>query len=437
MFDWLYPYADKLRFPEDIEEQFREDYHINTVSTTRLALVLGLVLFSLFGILDVYAVPISRNIVWFIRYAIVAPAIILALAASYLKIFQKHVQLLMGIVVAICGLGIVAMISITREVEFGNRFYFTGLILVSMWGYALSRLRFWYAIIANLVIMAGYEFASIVMKQLLTTETGIVIFTMHNFFFLGGNIIGMFTSYALERYTRRDFLQKYTIQAQRDQADKLLYNVLPERIAEKLKQSNATIAEEFSSATVLFADIVNFTPISAHFTPHEVVDMLDELFSSFDELVDKYGVEKIQVAGDGYMVAAGVPTPRPDHANVLAHLALDMLDCVKNEALLGGKHPIEIRIGLNSGSLLGGVIGRKKYFYALWGDTVNTASRMESHGSSGKIQITRATYELVRDDFECEYMGRINIKGKGQMEVWHLIAEKQEHGEETVNVRTQ
>ena len=437
MFDWLYPYADKLRFPEDIEEQFREDYHINTVSTTRLALVLGLVLFSLFGILDVYAVPISRNIVWFIRYAIVAPAIILALAASYLKIFQKHVQLLMGIVVAICGLGIVAMISITREVEFGNRFYFTGLILVSMWGYALSRLRFWYAIIANLVIMAGYEFASIVMKQLLTTETGIVIFTMHNFFFLGGNIIGMFTSYALERYTRRDFLQKYTIQAQRDQADKLLYNVLPERIAEKLKQSNATIAEEFSSATVLFADIVNFTPISAHFTPHEVVDMLDELFSSFDELVDKYGVEKIQVAGDGYMVAAGVPTPRPDHANVLAHLALDMLDCVKNEALLGGKHPIEIRIGLNSGSLLGGVIGRKKYFYALWGDTVNTASRMESHGSSGKIQITRATYELVRDDFECEYMGRINIKGKGQMEVWHLIAEKQEHGEETANVRTQ
>jgi adenylate cyclase len=389
MFEWLYPYADKLRFPEDVEEQFREDYHANTVSTTRLALVLGLVLFSLFGILDIYAVPISKNIVWFIRYGVVAPIIIFALAASNVDFFQKHVQILMCIVVAISGLGIVTMISITREAEFGNRFYFTGLILVSMWGYSLSRLRFWYAIIANLLIMVGYEFASIVMKQLLTSETGIVIFTMHNFFFLGGNIIGIFASYALERYSRRDFLQKYSIQAQRDQADKLLYNVLPERIAEKLKQSNETIAEEFSSATVLFTDIVNFTPVSAHFAPYEVVDMLDEMFSNFDELVDKYSVEKIQVAGDGYMMAAGVPTPRPDHAKVLAQLALDMLDCVKQEQFLGGKYPIEIRIGLNSGPLLGGVIGRKKYFYALWGDTVNTASRMESHGSSGKIRITR------------------------------------------------
>jgi class 3 adenylate cyclase len=424
MFDWLYPYADKLRFPEEVEEQFREDYHANTVSTTRLALVLGLVLFSLFGILDIYAVPISKNIVWFIRYVIVAPVIIVALVASYVDFFQKHVQMLMGIVVAVSGLGIVTMISITREAEFGNRFYFTGLILVSMWAYGIMRLRFWYAIVANLVIMAGYEFASIVIKQLLASETGIVIFTMHNFFFLGANVIGMFASYALERYTRRDFLQKYTIQAQRDQADKLLYNVLPERIAEKLKQSNETIAEESNSATVLFADIVNFTQISARFAPHEVVDMLDELFSRFDEFVDKYGVEKIQVAGDGYMVAAGVPTPRTDHAIVLAQLALDMLDCVKNEEFLGGKHPIEIRIGLNSGSLLGGVIGRKKYFYALWGDTVNTASRMESHGSSGKIQITRATYELVKDDFECKYIGTIPIKGKGKMDVWHLMAKK-------------
>lgn len=426
MFDWLYPYADKLRFPEEIEEKFRDDYHANTVSTTRLALVLGLFLYSVFGILDIYAIPISRNTVWFIRYGIVAPIIIAALAASYTDLLQKHVQTLMGIAVVVSGIGIVIMIAITREAEFGSKFYFTGLILTSMWAYGLSRLRFWNAILANLVIMAGYEFASIVMKQLLTTETGIVIFTMHNFFFLGSNVIGMFTSYALERYTRRDFIQKYTIQAQRDQADKLLYNVLPERIAEKLKQSHETIAEEFNAASVLFADIVNFTPISARFGPREVVDMLNELFSSFDELVDKYGVEKIQVAGDGYMVAAGVPTPRPDHAIVLAHLALDMLECVSSAELLAGRQPIEIRIGLNSGSLLGGVIGRKKYFYALWGDTVNTASRMESHGSRGKIQITRATYELVKDYFECEYIGVIPVKGKGEMDVWHLMARKQQ-----------
>jgi class 3 adenylate cyclase len=427
MFDWLYPYADKLRFPDEvIETQFQKDYHANTVSTTRLALVLGLILYSLFGILDVYAIPVSKDVVWIIRYGIVAPVVLAALVASFINSLQQYTQAFMCAVVAASGLGIAAMISITTEAEFGNRFYFTGLILISMWGYSLSRLRFWYAVLANVIIMIGYEYASIEIKGLLESETGIVIFTMHNFFFLGANVIGMFASYYLERYTRRDFLQKYTIQAQRDRADKLLYNVLPKRIAERLKESEETIAEEFSSATVLFADIVNFTPISARFGPREVVDMLNELFSYFDELVDKYGVEKIQVAGDGYMVAAGVPTPRPDHATVLAQLALDMLDYVRREEFLGGKHPIEIRIGLNSGPLIGGVIGRKKYFYALWGDMVNTASRMESHGESGKIQITRATYELVKDEFECEFIGEISVKGKGKMEAWRLLAKKEE-----------
>src|ERR1044071_7792644 len=153
MLDSLYPQADKLRFPTEIEEQFREDYHLNTVSTTRLALVLGLILYSVFGILDVYAIPISKDIVWIIRYGIVAPVILITLVASYTPAFQKYTQPLMALVVAISGLGIVAMISITREAEFGNRFYFTGLILISMWGYSLSRLRFWYAVLANAVIM--------------------------------------------------------------------------------------------------------------------------------------------------------------------------------------------------------------------------------------------------------------------------------------------
>jgi adenylate cyclase len=426
MFDWLYPYANKLRFPDEIEAQFREDYHVNTISTMRFAIVLGIVLYSVFGILDIYAAPISKNILWFIRYVIIVPFFVFLLIISYSRRYQKHIQPLVCIGVAVAGWGVIAGINITREVEFASRFYFSGLLLVSMWAYGLSRLQFRYAVLANLIILVGYEYTNIVIQQRLETETGTVIFILHNFFFLGANVIGMFTSYYLERYTRRDFLQKYAIQEQRDLADKLLYNVLPERIAERLKQSRETIAEEFSSASVLFADIVNFTPISARFGPREVVDMLNDLFSRFDELVDKYGVEKIQVAGDAYMVAAGVPTPRLDHATVLAQLALDMLDCVKNAEFLGGKHPIEIRIGLNSGSLIAGVIGRKKYFYALWGDMVNIASRMQSHGTSGKIQITRAMYELIKEDFECQYIGKINIKGKGPMEAWHLLARKEE-----------
>ena len=425
MFESLYPQANKLRFPEDIENQFREEYRVNTISATRIAMALGIVLFSLFGILDNYAVPVSKYFVWFIRYAIVDPLLIFIFIATYIKQFQKYIQPLVSIGIAVTGLGIVSIITVAREVEFGSKFYFGGLLLVSMWAYSLARLRFNYAVMANVIIMIGYEAASIFIKQLLASETGIVIFTIHNSFFLGANVIGMFASYNLERYTRMDFLQKYIIQAQRDQADKLLFNILPERIAEKLKRSNETIAEEFSSASVLFADIVNFTPISARFDPLEVVEMLNELFSHFDELVDKHSVEKIQVAGDGYMVASGVPMPRANHAIVLAHLALEMMDYVESKEFLGGRHSIEIRIGLNSGPLIAGVIGRKKFVYALWGDMVNTASRMESHGASGKIQITRATYELIKDRFECEYIGEIAIKGKGNMEAWHLIRERE------------
>ena len=317
------------------------------------------------------------------------------------------------------GLGIVVMISITREAEFGNRFYFTGLILISMWGYGLSRLRFGYAVLANAVIIVGYEFATIQVKQLLASETGIVIFTMHNFFFLGANIVGMFTSYALQRYTRNDFLQELTIQAQRDQADSLLYNVLPEGIAERVKQSHDTIAEEYESASVLFADIVNFTPISARFGPLEVVEMLNELFSSFDDLVDKFSVEKIQVAGDGYMVAGGLPVTREDHCDAVVSFALDMLDRIKRHQAWNHE-PIHLRVGIDTGPVVAGVIGRHKFIYDLWGDAVNTASRMESNGLVDVIQVTEAVKRKLDGKYTFEQREPINIKGKGQMVTYLL-----------------
>ena len=429
MFDTLYPQAKRLRFPAEVEKRYRQDYFATTIYSTRIALILGIVLYALFGILDLFALPLSRQSAWIIRYGIVVPLFVLTFAISYVEEFQEYIQPATCFSAIMAGLGVCYMISITNEVEYGNRFYVTGLLLISLWSYSLTRLRFGYAVLTNVLIILGYEFVGIYIKQYPTTETGTVIFSLNNFFLIGATIIGTVTSYALERYTRVDYLQKMTIQAQRDQADKLLYNILPERIAEQLKQGNETIAEEFSSATVLVADIVNFTPISARFGPREVVDMLNDLFTKFDELVEKYNVEKIQVAGDGYMAAAGVPNPKPDHAIVLARLAIDMLDSVKTGNFLGGKHPIEIRIGLNSGSVLGGVIGRRKFFYAIWGDVVNTAARMESHGSSGKIQITRATYELIKDEFDCKYIGEIPVKGKGQMEVWHLIAEKEKRSE--------
>ena len=169
--------------------------------------------------------------------------------------------------------------------------------------------------------------------------------------------------------------------------------------------------------------MVDFTPWSERLAPAEVVGYLDRLFSHFDDLAERHGLEKIKTIGDCYMVAAGVPTPRPDHARALAAMALDMLDAMRSHdevAHLG----LELRIGINSGPVVAGVIGRKRFLYDLWGDAVNTASRMESHGTPGRVQITRATYELVADAFECEPHGTITIKGKGEVEAWYLVARK-------------
>jgi adenylate cyclase len=208
------------------------------------------------------------------------------------------------------------------------------------------------------------------------------------------------------------------LRGEQEKAENLLLNILPAEIAAILKAEHRVIAEHFEGASILFADIVNFTPLSATLTPGELVELLNEIFSYFDDMVDRHGLEKIKTIGDCYMIAAGVPRPRSDHAHTLTQIALEMQAFVKQRKFQGKN--IAFRIGINSGSVVAGVIGRKKFIYDLWGDAVNTASRMESHGVSGSVQITRATYELIKDEFDCTPQGTIFIKGKGEMEVWHV-----------------
>ncbi|MFO1162400.1 MAG: adenylate/guanylate cyclase domain-containing protein [Reyranellaceae bacterium] len=203
-----------------------------------------------------------------------------------------------------------------------------------------------------------------------------------------------------------------------DRSERLLLNILPREISEALKAERRTIAAHYDAASILFADIVEFTPMAAAMTPLRLVDLLNEVFQCFDALVEKYDLEKIKTIGDCYMVAAGVPRPRADHARVLVDLALDMRDEVERRLFAGRK--LVFRIGINSGPVVAGVIGRKKFSYDLWGETVNLASRMESHGLSGTIQITRGTYALVEDAFDCEPRGWIDVKGAGCVEAWQV-----------------
>ena len=199
----------------------------------------------------------------------------------------------------------------------------------------------------------------------------------------------------------------------------LLLNILPKEVAERLQAEPHTIADHFDNASILFADVVGFTQLASRLDAREVVGMLDRLFTTFDELVDRYSVEKIKTIGDCYMVAAGVPRPRSDHAHALADLALDIKDCA-HTCLPEGD--LRLRIGISSGPVVAGVIGRRRFLYDLWGNTVNMASRMESHGISDEIQITRPTWELVRDDFVTEPMGLVDVKGKGDVETWRLVS---------------
>jgi adenylate cyclase len=208
-------------------------------------------------------------------------------------------------------------------------------------------------------------------------------------------------------------------------SEALLVNILPSRIAERLKNKpNSQIADAYPEASILFADMAGFTARTRDTEPVELVEFLNDVYSKLDTLVERHGLEKIKTSGDAYMVVSGVPEPRPDHAADLARLALDMRD-----ALIGLVDPkgrsVPVRIGIASGPVVAGVVGTRKFFYDVWGDAVNTASRMESTGEAGKIQVAAGTRDLLADRFELVERGMTEVRGKGLMRTWFLLGRKQ------------
>jgi adenylate cyclase len=229
----------------------------------------------------------------------------------------------------------------------------------------------------------------------------------------------------LEKKWLRDQEQAYLkqLEAEQEKSEQLLLNILPEPVAQRLKQGDRVIADSFDDVTVLFADIINFTQLSSHLSPEELVDLLNQVFCQFDRLTEKHGLEKIKTIGDAYMVVGGLPRPRQDHVQAVAAIALDMLETIDQLNAQNG-HRLEIRIGINSGPVVAGVIGRKKFSYDLWGDTVNIASRMESQGLAGCIQVTQAVYDRLQDKYLFEERGAVQIKGKGNMTTYLLTGRK-------------
>jgi class 3 adenylate cyclase len=236
---------------------------------------------------------------------------------------------------------------------------------------------------------------------------------------LAANGVGMLASFSLERFRRSDFALRREVERERARSEALLLNVLPASIAERLKAGPELIADRHDEVTILFADIVGFTDLAARLPASQVVEMLNGLFTGFDELATQHGLEMIKTIGDAYMVVGGVPAARTDHADAVADMALAMRDVVAACARDTG-HDLRVRIGIHSGPVVAGVIGKRKFAYDLWGDAVNVASRMESHGIAGEIQVTEAVHARLAHAFVLRERGTISVKGKGEVPTFLL-----------------
>jgi adenylate cyclase len=213
-----------------------------------------------------------------------------------------------------------------------------------------------------------------------------------------------------------------------ERSEALLANILPASVADRLKDpARNVIADKYDDASVLFADIAGFTERASDMPPDELIRFLDRLYGDFDALVDKRGLEKIKVTGDSYMVVSGVPEPRADHVEALASLALDMA-AAANRLKDSRGNAVPLRIGLASGPVVAGVVGSRRFFYDVWGDAVNVASRMESTDSVGRIQVPEVVYQRLKNDFVLQERGAVEVKGKGRMRTWYLVGRKPDTG---------
>jgi len=408
-----------LRLPGSLERAYKEYYFDNHLWINRIGLVVGLFLWSAFGVVDRWALPETYQQAWLIRFGLVAPVIILSVLATYLPIYRRLIRPMTILVTLATGLGIIATVRLAEPSEAGYYYYIFGLTVILVFLYTIPGAQFSDVLWVSLVLLAATPLAYIGRFDFLKSQVSIVVFVLTMGIIFTLTIVGLTASYFLELVNRRNFIQQLIIEREEERSYTLLLNTLPALIADRLMRGE-TIADYFPSISVLFADIVNFTPLATRLAPVEVVQFLNQVFSRFDELTEARTLEKIKTIGDAYMVVSGLPIPRPDHAEVLAELALEMQRAIA-EMDLPGIGPLQVRIGIHTGPVIAGVIGWRKFAYDLWGDTVNTASRMEMHGQPGKIQVTQAYYELLKGKFTFEERGEIEVKGKGKMYTFFLV----------------
>jgi class 3 adenylate cyclase len=414
-FNWAGQFADAA-----IEQAFRAD----ELDRLRRFLTFGVGLASLsflaFGFHDALVVPEVRNQAWAMRFGLFVP--VSALVFGLLR--SRHLLRVWQPMMLAYGLSTTFIVLYIGTIAGGS-----GYFLYSSFAIAFVTLG---PFVARLSVATQLAFTCLTLLIYAALErTGaahslaIRLSISTTLVSLGG--MGALVAYRLERQARQSFLQRRLIDeqvvllaAEKARAEELLLNVLPASIAERLKRGQRPIADGFPRVSVLFADIVGFTKMSERITPVELVDRLNRMFSSFDDLADKLKLEKIKTIGDAYMVAGGLHSHEYDHAQTIAEMALGMQRRASEFGREFGED-LSIRIGIHTGPVVAGVIGKRKFIYDVWGDTVNTASRMESHGEPGAIHVTDEARAQLKDLYELTCRGEIAVKGKGNLRTWFLV----------------
>jgi class 3 adenylate cyclase len=413
-------YLRRLRFPPPLEAAFATDYYAKILPWIRNGLLLLLALVSLFWIRDFGLDANAPPAVYVVPGAIM---LIMLLLTYYRRTAVCWQPMLCLFGSAICLIAFRNEALVTRSGGNGvdawhvEDTFLLYEFLALICGLVLTRFWFvWLTLFGWMIVLIGMAVAINILGislELVYARNAAILFP--------AMAVLMFSGYVQERSARGEFLANHLLAEERVRADNLLLNILPGTVAERLKTTPGTIADSFAEVSVLFADIVDFTPLAANMTAEGTVRLLNDVFSAFDRLSDRYGLEKIKTIGDAYMVVGGLPEPRADHAEAIAELALEMqAEIARFER--DGDQPLRLRIGIHIGPVVAGVIGMRKFIYDLWGDTVNVASRMEAQGEPGAIQVTATVRDRLATKYRFSSARIISVKGRGDMEVYDLLS---------------
>jgi class 3 adenylate cyclase len=408
-----------LRFTDpEVEAANSADFARRHLASVRVATLLGVFLWPVWGVIVRRYLRDEQGLDSLIRYGVMLPLSLAGLGFTFTRWYTRFWEAAMSVLLLATAIGWVMVTAAidAMPVEWG----YIGLILIMTVMYTLVRLRFVLQVPLSLVMVASYLIVALVSGEPKGVQLVLAVSYLISFW-----LLGMVASYILERSGRLLFLRERQLERERARSDALLLNTLPKAIVDRLKvrdeeATTSRLAEGLDEVTVLFADAVGFTAEAAKTTPDELVEALDELFTKFDALADKHGLEKIKTVGDEYMAAAGVPQPRSDHASAAADMALAIVEAVKGCTWPSGD-PMEVRIGMASGPVVAGVIGQRKFAYDLWGDTVNLASRLESHGQPGRILVSEGVVKRLDGRYQFAPSELVDLKGKGPTPACFLI----------------